>query len=44
MFEWLLESLRDPGARSRIQEARQRAAQSSYVLAELRRPLTPEPR
>jgi hypothetical protein len=44
VFAGLLDSLRDPGARSRIQEARQRAAQSSYVLAELRRPLTPAPR
>jgi hypothetical protein len=44
VYASLLASLRDPGARLRIEAAQRRATESSYVLSELRRPLRAGPR
>ena len=39
VFDLLLESLEDASARAQIEEARRRILDSTYVLAEIRRPL-----
>jgi hypothetical protein len=42
VFEAVLQTLRDSGARGQIEEARRRISESTYVLSEIRRRLTVE--